>query len=189
MALGLCGVSQVIQSIDERSNEAMACKVHYDAALGTILRKHPWPFAQKRLLLALVGENLVTNWTYVYGYPADCAKLGRRVVPGLRITAIEQTVPYEVANYNDSKVILTDLQNAEMIYTAKVQSTGMYDDQFCEAFANLLASRITATFGKPEQQNPLLQAYYALADEAFANSMDEQGAEAEPDSFLMRARA
>lgn len=188
IALGMLGATTRIQSINEDSAEAIACKIHYDTALGQILRTYPWSWSKKRVYLALVGEEVVTNWAYAYAYPADCVRIWSLVAGTTRNPDIAQSIPYELGNYENHKVVLTDQYQAEAIYSARITSTGMFDDQFVEAFANLLASKMAVSFAKPEMQNPLLQAYYATASEAFACGMNEQNLGPEPDSFLLRAR-
>lgn len=188
IALGMIGVNSSIQSLDEGSAESKACKNQYDAALDQILRTYPWPFAKTRLSLALVGTDVVSGWTYAYAYPADCIKLLGLVNLATRTPDITQAVQHEISNYGGAKVILTDEAEAEAIYTMRVTNPGLYDSQFVEAFANLLASKITVVFGKFEMQNSLLQAFYATAAEAFASAMNESQVGPEPDSFLWRAR-
>ncbi len=182
MALSELGITRYVSSISpsDGSKEADTLSLHFAPALDMALREIMPRFATKRKALALLGEELVTNWGYCYSYPTDCVRLHGIVSPSTRQPRLDESVPFEVANYNDARVVLTDEADAEIMYTARVDDTGLWDPQFGMAFVNLLASRVAVPLAHAELANNMLQSYYALAAQAWATSANESNPGVQP---------
>lgn len=182
MALSELGITRYVSSISpsDGSKEADTLSLHFAPALDMALREIMPRFATKRKALALVGEDLVTNWTYCYSYPTDCVRLHGIVSPYTRQPRLDESIPYEVANYDDERVILTDEADAEIIYTALVTNPTLWDPTFGMAFTNLLASRVAVPLAHAELANNMLQNYYSLAAQAWATSANESNPGPQP---------
>ena len=175
MALSELGITQFISSIDpsDGSTQADVCAIHYPAARDHFLREFPFRWSTSRALLALIGSDLVTNWAYVYAYPSDCLRILELTTTAARNPILSQSVQYEIGNYLGSRVIFTDMESAEAIYTVRITDTTMLDPMCVTALANLIGSRCAMPLAHGELANNLLQAYYALAAQAWEVDRNE----------------
>ena len=191
LALSELGVVQFVSSINpsDGSVAGNVCSIHYPVARDQALIDIGPRWATQRVALALIGEDLVSNWQYVYGYPSDCLNIHGLVVPGCRLPRREQAIPFEVALHEGSRVILCDQPDMELIYTARITATGLYDSQTIYALANLLGSRIAMPLAHGDLANSLLQGYYALAAQAAAKSQNEADPGEMPPSSLESFRS
>lgn len=130
-----------IQSLTEATREARACRTHYELARDAALRDHDWPFARKRADLAVLTET-VDDWDYVYQYPADC--VAARLILNVASVDPKDRIPFEVGvnAAKSSRVILTDEEDAILVYTALVSNTVVYDALFVDALAWRLAAEL-----------------------------------------------
>ncbi len=70
LALNHIGREQ-IASLDEDTEAARTCKLHYDLQRQVLLRAYTWSFAKKYKKLALI-DTTTPGWKYTYAYPPDC---------------------------------------------------------------------------------------------------------------------
>lgn len=144
MALSHLGVSDQITDLDtETSKEALACRLFYATSRDEVLRAFPWPFATIIEDLALVEAepNGGAEWAYSYRYPAACLEL-RRLLSGARTDSQESKVPMRVIRDDAGRLVLTDLEDAQIEYTQQVDDTEQFDPMFVSALSYLLASKI-----------------------------------------------
>ena len=131
-ALLLIG-TRPIASLDEPTPEAAYCKRFYDQAVLSVLRDHPWGFAQRREKLAevLVPEGWQSAYRKAYAYPIDC------VQSHYLITAcgMEKSQAYELAADDERTILLTNLAEAVMAYTAHIRDVTRFDPMFVETLA------------------------------------------------------
>ena len=168
MALGYLG-AQPITSIDENTQGARYCKIHYDNTRDATLRAFPWNFAETRVILGSVDVPTEhAHWDYAYAWPSDCMR-------ALKVTIQEDTEQvsqkYEVAVDalavgGFTKLIFTNAVDAVLTYTAKVEDTTLFDPEFVSAMALLLASRIAVPVTKSTkfEQAMLIKYNAALMD-------------------------
>jgi hypothetical protein len=188
MALARIGVSSYISSLNEASNEARNCALFYEPMRDFVLRDHPWNFAKKRVVLADAGEP-PAEWGFKYAYPSDCLKVRNIVPPGMRNPRNDQRVQYEVANENGQRVIYTDLEEAELVYTYRVEDPTLYDSMFISALAYLLASEIAMPLSvSPPVAEQARKAYNQVVSMASAQSMSESHEGPAPESELITVR-
>lgn len=141
-------------------------------------------------------------YNYEYAWPQDCVRL-RRVLPPYNApgTALSQglvnmpgftaalfNIPqspdrrpsYRIATDRDAsgnriKVILSNLENAIVVYTALVDNPNLWDDEFSEAFVFLLASHLVgALIGDKQMDRALFEKAQMLAVTARAVDANEQ---------------
>ena len=128
-ALLLIG-TRPIASLDEPTPEAAYCKRFYDQAVLSVLRDHPWGFAQRREKLAevRVPEGWQSAYRKAYAYPIDC------VQSHYLITAcgMEKSQAYELAADDERTILLTNLAEAVMAYTAHIRDVTRFDPMFVE---------------------------------------------------------
>ncbi len=137
------GLSQIrtaaIESISEASVQAIHVNRIYDMARDATLCDVSPRWARRQAALTELTET-VSGYSFVYAYPADCLKDIEIYNPAK--TKQSDTLEYEIgisANGND-KVILSQYEAAELIYTIKVTNTGVYDILFAEALAMKIAA-------------------------------------------------
>lgn len=149
-----------INSFNEGSVQAQNCKLKYPILRDRCLREIPWQFNHKiRALASLTTE--IFNWSYSYSYPADCLKIRRLVgsyeelpvgssdVASRRLDSRvislkdnKRQIPYEVFNFDDTKVIGSDQPDLRIDFAAKVTDPNLFSDDFIMALSHLLASEL-----------------------------------------------
>lgn len=190
LALSHVGVSTEIQDLDaERSKEAQACRRFFASTREEVLRAFPWPFATRIVGLQLVEEDPNVEWGFSYRYPSACLA-ARRVLSGARVEAAAQRIPFRIASDDDGRLILCDLEDAQLEYTADITAAAVFDIDFVNAVALLLASKIGPRFGPEATKlgNRALQLYAGAIARAQRAALDEQQDDLPPDAELISAR-
>jgi hypothetical protein len=137
------GLSQVrvasIESLVETSPQAIHVNRIYDMARDATLSDVAPKWARKQAPLALLTEE-VSGYDFVYAYPADCLR-DIEIWNPAKVNQID-TLEYDlgISESGADKVILTNYEQAELIYTIKVTNTGVYDILFAEALAMKIAA-------------------------------------------------
>lgn len=137
---GLSHVSAYgIQSLDERTKEARECKRLYPIARDAMLESHDWAIARKRVALALLSDTY-SGWDYAYAWPADCI-MPRKIYDEGECAGSEKIkFEFGVSAALNRRVILTNKEDAELIYTAKVTDANLYTTMMIDALSFRLAS-------------------------------------------------
>lgn len=193
IALGFIGINKEIENLDtENSNEANACRRVFDTILEETLRDFKWPFAKTRATLALIEENPDDEWSYSYRYPTDCLKV-HRIPSGIRMDNRQSVEVYEFRYDSTGTLIYSDKENADLIYTKKIDDPNRWPPDFRIAFAHLLASRIAVRLSGADDpynhaQNQLTLYVQQIA-KAQGNAQDETVRDEAPDSEFDRDRA
>ena len=136
LALSHLGNKAEVSGINppDGSVEAMHCSRFYPLARDSLLEMHPWGFAVRRVALALVGTPSA-DFDYQYQWPVDC----------LRPLAVYESgtdgeYPFQVESHPDhGRVILTDVEDAELRYIARAEDTTKFSPGFVSALSWLLA--------------------------------------------------
>ena len=171
LALSHIGASATISSLSEQSEEAFHCNLLYADLRDAVLRAHPWVFTTRHIALSDVGDP-PGNWLYRYSYPNDCLvarEILQTAVPG-------DSIPFEVAlgdAYN-SRVILTDLDDAILIYTYKVTNPLVFDPLFVQALSWRLAAELCMPLTRDfKRMESAYQLYNGTLTEARRNDANE----------------
>lgn len=139
-ALLLIG-TRAIASLEETTPEAAYCNRFYDQAVLSVLRDHPWGFAQRREKLAevRVPEGWQSTYRKAYAYPIDC------VQSHCLITACgtEKSQAYELAADDERTILLTNLTDVVLAYTADIRDVTRFDPIFVEALTRKLQCLLT----------------------------------------------
>ncbi len=191
--LALANLSrEPIQSLAEPNPEAFQLKVHWETALASILRDHPWGFAMRRKALAALAETPI-GFAYAYAYPEDCIQ-ARRILPqGAGGAAPGRAAyPFEIGRSPDGrhKAILTDLPAAALEYTSRQVPCEEFDPQFANALAWRLAAEISlAVHADPQTHQAATSTYSLQLQQAKAMDMREGASPRLPDGDFLGARA
>jgi hypothetical protein len=188
LALSHIGSSATISSLTaDKSEEAFHCNLLYADSRDALLRAHQWGFAKRHLALSDVGSP-PGNWSYRYSYPND-ALYAREI---LQTDTAGDPIKFEIAlndAYN-SRVILTDQEDAVLVYTYKVTNPLTFDS----LFVNALSWRIAADIAMPltRDHDRMLSAYqmYQVAiNEAHAFNANESADDINREASWINGRA
>ena len=195
-----------INSLNEGSIQAQVCKLKYPVLRDRCLREIPWQFNHKIRPLSSVTTDIF-NWAYAYSYPVDCLKIRRlvgdyeelpagsanvasrlldsRVLPN---KGYRRQIPYEVFNFDDTKIIGSDQPDLRIDFAAKVTDPNLFSDDFIMALSHLLASELTVPVVGAELgralRNDSLQLYQQYLKSALANDMNDQYLEPSESDFV-----
>lgn len=190
-----------IQALTDRTKEARECNRLYGPARDAMLEAHDWGAARKRKILALL-EDTYSGWDFAYSWPSDCL-VPRKIYDGtgdLTGTVYDpetdryiQTgkIEYEIGVNDDlnRKLILTDKEDAELIYTAKVTDANLYTPMMVQALGYRLAADLAVPIRADSKlgQN-MLNAFFRTVGEAQASSANAEQKKPDVISDFQRSR-
>jgi hypothetical protein len=165
MALSHIAVKS-ITSIDEQSEPARKCKLFYNPALDAYLRDHDWNFAGQNEALALIADETIHGWGYLYKYPSNCLFV-RKIFDESTDFTTKDSELFDLVQSPDTnqKAIATDVATAYIRFTKRVTDANMFDPLFVEGFSYKLASLIA----KPLTGNETLGEKMAIQAERIGN--------------------
>lgn len=182
MALGHVGISSTVADELERSPERVICSRYFDTCRDALLsyKDMRWRFATARVTLADLGDPQL-GWAFRYRYPNDAVNALEIVGGTGRVETIEMTPKFEIQWETDGRVILTDIEEAVLLYTKRVEEVERWPSSFVEAMAYRLASMIVMPLKNDTgMRNDLLTLAEQFAQIAMAASLNE----GEPDNPL-----
>lgn len=184
LALLYTGTGQTINSLDENTQEAKACKVFYAKARDALLESFWWKFATKHAVLALLAGQARTDWVYTYALPADCIT-PRYIHTGMRIPNAIDKIPFDIETVSSAADLVSglclvcDQQAAQLCYTANSEVVALWSPLFIEALAWELATRLCLILPvKPEWSTRAKAG--AIAAFAKAGAAQNRGAQQDP---------
>ena len=207
-ALGHIGQEQTITSLTENSKAARICNRYYTQARDTLLAEYPFPFARRSVALALTADPPQPGWQFQYAYPANCLKAyrvctsdGIRVLmakwqtwvdgtmllnlpPGYAYPGLNYSLgrmPFEVVYGSAAPAIVTDLENAYLLYSAQVTDASRFTVLFCESLAWRLAALISMPMlASPQIAQMCSQQAQIAQSIAIAHGLNERVEDAPP---------
>jgi len=192
MALSSIGQGAIV-SLAENSAAGNACSLWYDFCRLQTLAAYNWSFARKRATLTEADEDddppPEDVWLYRYVLPTDCVAV-REVVNPLGPSA--DAVPYALEQSTDglTKTLLTNLEDAQIVYTANVTLINMFTPFFIDCLAACIAYRIAYTItGSLDVRNEAGKYFVSILRTAPAQDGNETVEQAPRDSEAIRARA
>lgn len=191
IALARVGERQLLDDLGENSTAAELASAHYESARDDVLEAFDWRFARKRAALAeLAGQNERPGWEYVFSLPTDCIA-PRYIDLGVNEPAPDEQTAFdlELNDAGDRRVLVTNLDEVELVYTARVTAVGL----FSPAFVNALAWRLAMEFAlalpvKPQVGLAMERGYQMALATAAARQFNQTVRGAEPNARHIRAR-
>ena len=188
LALSLVHTEGIESLSDEVTTEAVVANLWYDHARKEALEAFNWGFARRRQTLAVHTVAAPTNeWVYRYQYPSDCIAARYLENPA---GSDADVVPFERENASDDTLsIVTDLDDAVLVYTRDATNPALFTPHFIVTFATRLAYYMAGTLSnKKSMQADLLRQYGVWL--ATAGALDvAQGVSRPPrDADFVRAR-
>jgi hypothetical protein len=142
LALGKIGARKII-ALDEESNEARVCRLHYAETRDEVLRHHRWNFAIRRVELSALATPPVFGWGFSFELPTDCLRVFE--VNGWDV-ARRQSV-WEV----EGRTLVMNVETAQIRYLSRVEDANLFDSIFLEALSIKLASKIAVPINGSSQ--------------------------------------
>ena len=174
-----------ITSLTENKRDAVVCNTFYTQLRDSVLREHRWSFATERITLAALTTEY-EGWDYAYQYPTDCLAV-QRLYNAYSDTDI---LEYEVAsNAGTSRAILCDVDDAVIIYTAKITVENAFDPMFIEALIWRLAAELAlALRSDTNLYGAMLQRYALAISQAKSVDANERHREPNQESSFLSSR-
>ncbi len=166
LALRRIGYKTEIGYLYEGTVAARAALQAYGQTRDALLRSRDWPFARQAAALTLlktapVGGYGITGWTsayppppwiYEYGYPSGCLEVrGLLGTPSIMPEFSPRPVLYTVATDpsvgSGEKVVLTNIPNAQAVFTAQIADPTQWEPLFTEAMVEALGRRLAEALG------------------------------------------
>jgi hypothetical protein len=189
-ALGAIAETDFLDTLEEPSAAAIACKQFYAHSRDAVLESFWWPFATRQQTLAALDITVPSGWGYAYALPSDCLA-PQYLWSGTRNPHPDLRIPFTLQSNEGltSSILLTDQESAELVYTAKVTSPGRFSALFAEAVGYHLAAKLALALpGKRDFRSDAIALYKdALLRAASAAAASEQR-DVEPDSAFITAR-
>ena len=133
-ALAKLGVD-LISSLSDTSKAAILCNEQYDKKRQQLLRSHPWNFAIKRASLAKLVSVPSFEYSSEFQLPNDCLRV-------LRINDNNFGANYPRWVIEGNK-LLANVDSVKIKYVCDLTDTGLFDENFSEALAFLIASDLS----------------------------------------------
>lgn len=133
-ALAKLGVDFISDLTDE-TKAAILCNEQYDKKRQQLLRAHPWNFAIKRVSLAKTATTPEFEFDNEFQLPSDC----------LRVLKIDDEgyIPNYPTWVIEGDKLLSSLDTVKIKYIADIEDVGLFDENFTEALAFLIASDLS----------------------------------------------
>lgn len=158
-----------IGAMTEQSKEAQYCLKFWDADRKAALRDYAWNFAMPDPTPLTLLSETPPDFNYAYQLPADCLRALTLFNPFMlreSLAGIVDVMDAESASFANlaeqilaelvffkirkNRVLVTNMAEATLVYTADITDTSKYDDQFVEA----LSYRLAVDLALPITANP-----------------------------------
>ena len=203
-ALGKLGQDITIAAMTEATKHARAFNRCFARVRDYVLADYEWPFATKFVAMSPDAQEAI-GWSYRYAYPADCLNaLAVCTEQGARLAArstgfgvpcddrfVLPRADYAVVHGEQSTGIATDLEDAYLIYVARIEDVARFPPLFVEALACRLAIEVAPVIASEIglKLGPALeQKYIAAKSKAAAHANNEASDTLEPVTPSVAAR-
>jgi hypothetical protein len=164
LALSHLGDDATVAVLDppESSAQAVHLSRFIPIARDEMLEGFAWKFAQRRATLALRAETS-DAWEFAYAEPSDCIRV-IGILPYGYTSDDNATELFDTESADDgTPLIITNTENATLLYTARVTDPSRFTPLFTSALARLVAAYVAGPLIKGEEgQKAALQQYQAF---------------------------
>lgn len=159
-----------------------AANTVYALARDMLLRQINPEFARVTAVLSAAPSSVtpIPPWAYEYLYPSDCLRARQVRPPSSGVGAladpndplpVRAAVAFDPAGAVNARVVLTNQQNALLVYTSNTPPESVWDGSFAEAMSRRLANPLAmALAGRPDFARELLMESQQFAGMALENS-------------------
>ncbi len=151
----------------------------YDQTRRQALRRHPWNFATKRVVLAADSIAPAFGWSASFTLPTDFIRMGHI---NQSVIVSDNPVPSSLYTIEGGKVLIgnlsgTDTTQLRLVYVSDFTNVPQMDPAFINYFSILLAKNVSYKF---TQSNSTIQRVDALMKEAEATARSIDGQDNPP---------
>lgn len=130
-ALSLIGEKQITNATLSSDTETeRQCSLIYPIARDTILRAHPWNFAEKRAALATLVTTPDFEFNFYYQLPADCLRV---------LSLYDEDLGFRI---EADRRIATSAAPCNLIYTSAVTDSAQFDPGFTQSLIYHIAAHL-----------------------------------------------
>ncbi len=146
LALSALGESAEVTSIEPPDGEHSGhCAKWYPIALRSLLEKHGWSFATKRVALTELADldARIYGKEHAFAVPSDCLKiLDVQSKKQLEDHLPAKIIPFETGliDKNSRKALFTDAKDPILTYITNINTAELFPGYFVDALVLLLAS-------------------------------------------------
>ncbi len=174
LALARIGQGVAIASLTEASEAAVQCAALFPVVRDGLLRDWLWPFAVRRVVLALVETDPTADWSYSYRLPVDCLR-ARELVDQPRDT------PWVIEGDDAGGLLLCSVADAALRYTAQITDVNRWPIDVADALAWRLGMELAPVLARDAGRGEFCrQGFTRALDKALANTASE-GRDPDPD--------
>ena len=190
LALNHIGREQ-IASLNEDTEAARTCKLHYDLQRQVLLRAYTWSFAKKYVKLSEI-DTKTPGWKHTYAYPNDCV-MARKIYNEDNTWCIlwkNRVGNFDQVMLNDNtKALVFNLEDAYLEYTYDVKDADLFTADFAQALSYYLAAAICVPLTGSESLAQQMQAQgNGILQEAKFTMMGERNKYPDYPSKYFKAR-
>lgn len=159
LALSELGARRIDALDSDTTTEAKACRLHFDHCRDSLLRRHPWSFATRRVGISRITGDPVKEWAAAWQLPPDLVRLIRVVS-----VANDSKVPENSFAIEGRQLLTSDTDAKHIVYVSSAVPVGEWDSLFVEAMTYALSARIAKDItGNPQEGQAATQKLEALA--------------------------
>lgn len=176
LALNHIGREQ-IASLNEETEAARTCKLHYDLQRQVLLRAYTWSFARKFCKLSELNVK-TPGWRHTYAYPNDCVMARKIYNEDNTWILLEKNFPGnmdQVLLNDNTKALVCNHADAYLEYTYDVKDAELFTADFARALSYMLASDICVPLtGSATLAQQMAQEGVGILQEAKFTQMGER---------------
>ncbi|MCP4328430.1 MAG: hypothetical protein GY791_08340 [Alphaproteobacteria bacterium] len=146
-ALQKIGAEARITSLDDDTKEARECGRAYDPVRRAALRLHPWNFALARASVASLSVAPAWGYAHQFPWPADALRI-------LRVDGDGTGAEWRVEGH---RVLSDGGGPLNVLYVADIADTALFDSQFREVCAHLLAIELAEPISQSNTKKQILR--------------------------------
>ena len=180
-----------IADLNEDTEAARTCKLHYDLQRQVLLRAYTWSFAKKYTKLSEINTK-TPGWKYTYAYPNDCVMARKLYDEDNTWLYLEKNVPGnmdQVLLNDNTKALVCNHKDAYLEYTYDVKDANLFTADFAQALSYYLAAAICVPLTGSEALAQQMQAQgQGILQEAKFTMMGERNRVPEYPSKYFKAR-
>lgn len=140
IALRRLGVRPINNIESDTGAAAIELRAAWDLAVESVLRISDWNFATKITALAVISDETVIGWDYLYMYPSDCVMAWKlETINSMKDASVTYKWEKLLSPVTNTPVIAADLDSAYLRYTARVTDPTAWDMDFINALGWRLA--------------------------------------------------
>jgi len=149
-----------IAALNEDTEAARTCKLHYDLQRKVLLRAYTWSFAKKYIKLAEI-DTKTPGWRYTYAYPNDCVMARKLYAKDNTWLYLEKNFPGnmdQVLLNDNTKALVCNHAEAYLEYTYDCKDADLFTEDFTQALSYYLAAAICVPLTGSESLAQQMQA-------------------------------